>query len=585
MVPMRDGVKLSTDLYFPEGVSGKLPVILVRTPYDKNAWRGRKGAPAERSVGMPAYLFAGLGYVVAVQDVRGKYESEGTYLYHGGHARDGYDATSWIVAQPWSSGKVGTYGCSYLAETQYQQATQRHPNLTAMIPQGAGPVQYRAGGAIEGGAIELAAVVGWFRMLGSKLYYRPPLGTPRDVFLATSSYFRPAPTLPEIDYRPIWSSLPVVDMLKKAGAPPTDFEDIVSRDPTDAWWDKTDKIKPTDRFDVPALHISSWYDSVVGETLSLFNQLRTNAETARGRENQFAIIAPTGHCRSESTTERTMVGHRDVGDARLDHLGIYYRWFEHWLKGVDNGVTARPKLQLYVMGKNQWRDESEWPLARTQFTRYYLRSDGKANSRFGTGSLSVTAPAAEPPDEFIYDPASPVPSVGGNFCTACANSAAVADGAIDQSEVETRQDVLVYTSPVLERGVEVTGPLKAVLYVSSTARDTDFTVKLVDVYPNGVAYNLQEGILRARYRTGFETKVWMKPGEVHQVTIDLHVTSNYFGAGHRIRVEVASSNFPRFDRNLNTGGNNYDETTWVVARNSVHHSAKYPSHLLLPVIP
>ena len=237
------------------------------------------------------------------------------------------------------------------------------------------------------------------------------------------------------------------------------------------------------------------------------------------------------------------------------------------------------------MGKNRWRGESEWPLARTRFTKYYLHSDGRANSRFGTGSLATTEPKAEPPDGYIYDPATPVPTSGGSVCTACAGTAEAESGALDQSEVETRGDVLVYTTPPLQTGVEVTGPLEVVLYVSSSAKDTDFTAKLVDVYPDGTAFNVQDGILRARYRQGMDRTVLLQPGEVYPVRIDLHATSNYFGPGHRIRLEVSSSNFPRFDRNLNTGGNNYDETAWVVARNTVHHSAKYPSHILLPLIP
>lgn len=583
MVPMRDGIRLSTDLYFPEGVTGRLPVIIIRTPYDKNPYRAAP-APGRSPISNPARYFAGHGYIVAVQDVRGKYESEGEFIYAGGDARDGFDFTQWAATQPWSSGKVGAYGCSYLGEVQYQQATLRSPHLFAIIPQAAGPTQYRAGGGINGGALELAAIVGWFRHRGSKIYYRPPPGTSRDVFVRTQQYFRTEPVVPDIDYGPIWNSLPVVDMLRKAGSPPTDFEDFVSSDLNAPWWDQTDYIKETDRFDVPALHINSWYDYGVGETLKLFNQMRVNAESSRGRDNQFAIISPTVHCQSEIATARTMVGRRELGDARFDHFRIYLQWFEHWLHGVDNRVTAMPRLQIYVMGRNVWRGETEWPLTGTEFTRFYFQSDGRAASRLGTGTLSRSPPGNEPSDSYVYDPRTPVPTSGGAVCTACARSQDLADGAVDQSEIETRSDILVYTTEPLAEGVEVTGPLEAVLYVSSSARDTDFTVKLVDVYPDGVAYNIQEGILRARYREGFDRKVWMKSGEVYPIRVSLHATSNYFAAGHRIRVEVSSSNFPRFDRNLNTGGNNFDETTWVVATNTIHHSARYPSHIVLPII-
>ena len=585
MVPMRDGVHLSTDLYFPEGAGDRLPVILVRTPYNKKTWRHDDLAVHTPSYLWPARLFASQGYVVAVQDVRGKFESEGQYLYAGGDARDGFDTTQWMATQPWSSGKVGTYGCSYLGEVQYQQATQRNPHLTAMIPQSAGPMQYRAGGGITGGALELSSLVGWERTNGSKLYYRPPEGTPREVFLESAEYFRPEPVVPDIDYAKIWSSLPIIDMMKKAGAPPTDWNDIVSRDFSDPWWDKTDYIKDTDRFDVPTLHINGWNDYGVAETLHLFVLMSTNAESARGRENQFAIISPTTHCKSELSTAHTMVGQRDLGDARLKYYEIYLRWFDYWLKGTDNSVLKMPKLQIYVMGKNQWHGENEWPLRRTRFTNFYLHSGGGANSRFGDGVLSLSPPLSEKPDEYIYDPKTPVPTTGGALCVACSRSADLVDGALDQSEVETRHDVLVYTSEPLKEGLEVTGPLDLVLYVSSSAPDTDFVAKLVDVYPNGTAYNLQEGILRARYREGFERKVWMKPEEVYEIHINLRATSNYFLPNHRVRLEVTSSSFPRFDRNLNTGGRNYDETTWAIARNSVQHSDAHPSHLVLPVIP
>lgn len=572
MVPMRDAVRLSTDLYFPEHREGdKLPVIMIRTPYDKNTHRRETSA---------ARMFAGQGYLVAVQDVRGKFESEGEYEISAADVNDGSDATDWLAAQPWSNGKVGTYGCSYLGDTQVMQARVRNPRHATMIPQAAGSsIHYRYFGSMEGGVFELAGGFGWFRDSGSKQYLRFPPGALPEA----RKYFNPAPTLPAIpDYRAIWSSLPLVDMMKKAGSTPNDFEAFVSHEPGDPWWDHFGYIKPADRFDVPALQVNSWYDFGVAETLQQFNQFRTNAESARARANQFIIISPAEHCRSELATERTMIGTRDLGDARFGYWDLYLQWFDHWLMGIDNGVTRMPKLRIYVMGRNVWRDEQEWPLARTAFTNYYLQSAGGANSRFGDGVLSVTRPTTQPPDTFTYDPGHPTPSVGGPGC--CAGTSEILTGALDQSDVETRQDVLVYSTPPLSEGVEVTGPLKAVLYVSSSARDTDFTVKLVDVYPDGTAYNIQEAVLRARYREGLTRGVFMEPGGIYRLAIDLHATSNYFGPGHRIRLEVASSSFPRYDRNLNTGGNNFDETTWVVARNTVHHSRAHPSHLILPVI-
>jgi uncharacterized protein len=255
----------------------------------------------------------------------------------------------------------------------------------------------------------------------------------------------------------------------------------------------------------------------VYETLLEFNLLRTNAVSDRARNNQFAVISPTSHCRSEvGTTANTIVGERELGDAQLDCYTIFLQWFDFWLKGIDNGVTKRPKLMLYVMGRNQWRAENEWPLARTQYTKYYLHSDCHANSRWGSGGLSITTPKIEPTGRFTYDPRTPVPSRGGPLC--CTGTPDAAEGSFDQSEVEARNDVLIYTTPELREGVEATGPIKAVLYASSSAKDTDFTVKLVDVYPEGRAFNVQEGILRARHREGFTKKVWMKAGEVYEPT-------------------------------------------------------------------
>lgn len=573
LVPMRDGVKLSTDLYFPEGLGGKLPVILARTPYNKNAAR------ADNSW---ARMFAAQGYIVAVQDTRGKFESEGEYTVSAADTNDGCDAIDWMASQPWSTGKVGTYGCSYLGENQVETAKLRHPNHAAMIPQASGGAR-RYFGAITGGAVELAAGADWFRSSGAKI--RPTLGPTREPagFSQAARYFNLAPQLPPVDWTTIWRALPVIDMVRASGAPPSDWEGFVSHEPNDPWWEQFGYITDTHRFKTPALFLDSWYDYGPADTLTLFNLFQKNNESDLARQNIFAIIGPTTHCVYANEYEQTLVGERLVGDARLDFYGIYLRWFDYWLKGIDNGVTRMPKLQIFVMGRNQWRGENEWPLARTQFTRYYLHSDGRANSRLGTGTISTTAPGSEPPDTYVYDPASPVPSIGGpDFGVPLQGHTA---GAADQAPVEMRNDVLVYTTPPLDRGVEVTGPIEVVLHVSSTAKDTDFTAKLVDVSPDGTAYNVQEGILRARYRQGFDRKVWMKEGEVYEVRVSLSATSNYFAPGHRIRLQVSGSNFPRFDRNLNTGGNNFDETRWVVARNTVHHSARRASHLLLPVIP
>ncbi len=579
MVPMRDGVRLATDFYFPEGAPEPLPVVQIRTPYSKMPHRRENSA---------ARWFASHGFAVAVQDMRGRYQSEGEYFVSRDDRRDGYDMVSWLAEQPWSNGRIGTYGCSYLGENQMQLAATRNPAHAAALPQAAGG-SLRYFGVVFGGVTELAASLGWFRGAGTKVFYRIPPGTPRDVMLQVEEMINPAPNPGELDFQAAWRTLPYIDMLKAAGAPPTDFEAFVSHEPGDPWWDHIGYVNDQDRFDVPALHVNSWYDLGVSETLKLFNLLGDNAESDRGRNNQFAIISPTDHCTSEIATSRTVVGERDLGDARLDYWNIYLRWFDHWLRAEGAGGDAgadfegMPRLQYYLMGANEWRAADSWPVEGTEFRPMYLHSGGSANTRSGDGRLSWEPPATgQPADHFVYDPDDPVPTIGGPVC--CTGTADAPAGGFDQSAVEDRDDVLVYTSEPLTEALEVTGPIELVLHVSSDARDTDFVAKLVDVQPDGTPVNVQEGIQRARYREGYDRKVWMEEGEVYEVRIDLQATANQFLPGHRIRLEVTSSSFPRWERNLNTGGNNYDETEWVLARNTVHHSPGRLSHVMLPIV-
>jgi putative CocE/NonD family hydrolase len=313
----------------------------------------------------------------------------------------------------------------------------------------------------------------------------------------------------------------------------------------------------------------------------MFNQFQQKGLSNKTRNNQFIIIGPSTHCGYPYATENTVVGERELGDARLDFWGIQLNWYDHWLKGVDNGVTDMPKIQYYLMGKNEWRSADQWPLKNTTLKKLYLDSGGQANSRMGDGILTFQPPQAGAVDEFIYDPATPVPSLGGHSCCTGTDTEA---GGYDQSSIEMRNDLLVYTSEVLAEGIEVTGQLEVVLQVSSSAVDTDFTAKLVDVYPDGRAFNVQEGAIRMRHREGLAKKVLMTPGEIYQVHLDLHASSNFFAAGHRIRLEVSSSNFPRWQRNLNTGGNNFDESEWQTATNRVHHAKERLSYVVLPVI-
>jgi putative CocE/NonD family hydrolase len=336
-------------------------------------------------------------------------------------------------------------------------------------------------------------------------------------------------------------------------------------------------------FGVPSLWIASWFDVSTAPNIALFNHVSKNAKDPEVRENQYIIIAPTLHCGYKRATENTIVGELNVGDARLNYDSITYEWHNYWLKGNDNGFLDNfPKVHYYTMGANKWQSSSTFPPTGAEMQTWYLDSEGRANSLFGDGALRMKkAKAGSPPDRFTYDPFNPVPSYGGNVC--CTGNA-VKGGSFDQSQMETRNDILVYSTEPLKEGVEVTGFIETTLYVGSDAKDTDFTIKLIDVHPDGKAYNLDETIFRARYREGYDKEVFMEEGKVYKIEMSPMSTSNYFAKGHQIRIEVSSSNFPRFDRNLNTGGNIYDESEGVQAKNIIYHTERYPSQIRLPIV-
>jgi putative CocE/NonD family hydrolase len=579
MIPMRDGAVLSTDLYFPKGASGKLPVLLNQTMYNKNGWFNPEG------------LFAALikkGFVVAIQDVRGHYESTGRFKYASGRREDGHDTIEWLIRQDWSDQQVGALGCSYQGETVLSIAAINHPNLTVIQPSNPTSGYYTPGRgliAFDGGVFELAQTAGWFGFAGSQIFYGPPEWVDRrEWFLSPAAkLFRQAP---EIDFQksilPLFNTLPTISILERAGIPPTDYEDHL-RDAPDSEFSRTRNwLKTTEETNVPALIIDSWYDYGPAEATKIFNQFREKSQSKKARDNQFLIIGPGGHCQHHSASEKTMVGARDLGDARFPYVDAQVKWFSYWMKGEKNGITDMPAVQYYLMGRNTWEQAEEWPITGTKYQKWFLHSAGNANSRHGDGQLSAETPANEPSDHFEYDPANPVPTLGGHTCC---TGLAEESGGYDQSKIELRDDILVFTSDALKEGIEVTGPIRVVLSVESSALDTDFTAKLLDVYPDGRAFNIQEGALRMRYREGLDHEVLMEPGKTYSVELDLHATSNWFGPGHRIRLDISSSNFPRWERNLNTGENNHTGTEWVKAQNTVHHSAEHPSYLLLPVVP
>jgi putative CocE/NonD family hydrolase len=414
----------------------------------------------------------------------------------------------------------------------------------------------------------------------------------REDLVRLSRYFDLAPEMPGVDWTEALWHLPVKDLMRSVGGPEGIFADpapvatggrMIQRTPNDPAWYRGGLYHDDKAIGVPSFWFMSWYDVSVGPNLALFNHVREKGVDAETRENQFAMVAPVAHCSYTRATENTVVGERSMGDARWDYNELIYAWWDRWLKGEPNDITANlPRVRYYTMGSNEWNTSASWPPEGAESVTYYLESDGRANTLKGDGRLTTRSPAAaETSDSFSYDPMDPVTSYGGNVCC---TGGAIDAGAFDQREMEERSDILVYTTEPLEEGIEVSGTIEVTLFVSSDAKDTDFTVKLLDVYPDGRAFNLDETIQRARYREGYDKQVFMEPGEVYEVSVGPLSTSNFFEAGHRIRIEVSSSNFPRFTRNLNTGGKNYDESVGVVAHNQIHHSSQYPSRIQIPIV-
>jgi uncharacterized protein len=593
MIPMRDGVRIATDVYRPKDTSKKYATIFVRTPYNFNYWDIRNSAPRDLSNELEAVK---RGYAFVEMNERGRFFSEGNYDILGPPLTDGVDEFNWISKQTWSNAKVGTIGCSSTAEWQLAVAAQGNPAYTTFIPQGFGAgvgrvaPYFEQGNWYRGGAVQMLFIAWLYSQQNQVRPMFAPNTTQEDLIRASKS-FDLAPQLPNVDWSKALSHLPAQDILAAVDAPHGIFADrmpvdtggaMIKREPNDPAWYKGGLWHDNMRINIPGFWFMSWYDVSIGPNLAAFNHVRKTASPEIANQ-QYAVIAPTLHCAYKRATENTMIGERSVGDARLNYDELTYAWFDHFLKGENNGVLEKmPRVRYFTMGINKWQSSDTWPPAGAQSMSFFLSSGGKANTMNGDGVLAEAAPATDNPDKFEYDPMNPVPSYGGNVC--CTGNA-ISAGAFDQRKNETRPDVLVYSTEPLKEGVEVSGPIEVTLYVSSDAKDTDFTVKLIDVYPDGRAYNLDETIQRMRYRDGYDKpKVWMESSKVYKVVLSPMVTSNYFEAGHRIRIEVSSSNFPRFDRNLNTGGNNYDETKGVIARNAVHHSRQYPSTLKITVV-
>ncbi|HEY1903761.1 MAG TPA: CocE/NonD family hydrolase [Terracidiphilus sp.] len=595
MVPMRDGKRMQADIYRPKDESKKYPIIFSRTPYNFNYWDVELGAPRDMTTELEAVKH---GYAYIEMNERGRYFSEGDYDILGVPLTDSDDALDWMGGLGWSADKVGLIGCSSTAEWQLNVASRGNKALATFIPEsfgaGVGRVgpYYEQGNWFRGGAVQM--------LFGTWLYDyglqtndgKPnfPAGMSQRALVTAAKSYDLNEHPPAVDWSKALWHLPEKDILAAVGSQhgiyadktPSGQPGMIERTPNDPAWYKGGLWNDSMRINIPGLWMMTWYDVSTGPNLAAYNYVRKTASPDVANE-QYAVIAPMPHCGYKRATEHTIVGEREMGDARLDYDALTFGWFDHFLKGEDNGLLAKtPKVQYYTMGSNKWQSSDTWPPEGAKPVTFYLASGGHANSLNGDGALLTAAEAKDAADKFVYDPMNPVPTHGGGFCCM---GAAYKPGALDQRGMEMREDVLVYSTGPLKEGMEVSGPMDVTLYVSSDAKDTDFTVKVIEVLPDGTAYNIDEDIQRARYREGYDKPpTWMEKDKVYKVTFQPMETSNYFAPGHELRIEVSSSNFPRYDRNLNTGGNNYDESTGVVAHNQIHHSVQYPSSITLSVM-
>jgi putative CocE/NonD family hydrolase len=533
-IPMRDGIRLEANIFRPSG-PGRWPVVLMRTPYGKGIqMTGNNRAFVEH------------GYAVVVEDVRGRHDSDGIFRPFEQEGPDGEDTIAWIARQPWSDGKVGMIGTSYSGFAQWRAALRNPPALKAIFPIVSGYDEYLDRFYSRGGAFKSGHRLLWIAE-NLRDYAAPP------------------------DFAAIVRHLPLRTADRVAAGHTVDWYQRVMDHPSyDGFWRSVSTRDKLDQVRVPVFAVGGWFDNYGQSDLEAFSELRRLGRQAH------VMIGPWPHNMADKFT--TM----DFGrEASVPMRTLQFAWFDHWLKGKDTISNLAPS-RYFVMGDNRWQESAAWPPREAVTTPFYLASKGKANGLFGDGTLEPRRRRwNDTPDQFVYDPKNPVPTRGGAICC---NFRVFPPGPMDQREVERRADVLVYTTGELKKELQVTGPIKVLLYVSSSAPDTDFTAKITDVYPDGASISVTDGILRMRYRNGLDRPELLKTGDTYPIRIDAGVTSIVFRKGHRIRLEVSSSNFPRFDRNPNTGRAVADETELRPARQTLHHGPATPSALLLPVV-
>jgi putative CocE/NonD family hydrolase len=569
---MRDGVTLRANIYRP-GADGNYPVLLTRLPYGKDL-------PLGSSVLDPVRA-ARQGYIVVVQDTRGRFTSEGDWYPLRDEGPDSYDTIEWAAALPGSNGKVGMYGASYFGFTQWAGAIQNPPHLAALFPYVTWADPHN-GVFSRGGALELGIQASWLLETGLDTVLRRERGNPdpRESFRKLVALAGEIDRLPSEGYY----SLPLrtFEPFRRTDLGQS-FFDGIEQPFAPAYAAPSTVLGHHHQVTVPAYNAGGWFDIFLAGTIRNYQEMRARGATPEARQARL-LIGPWSHSNAGHTVGDVAFGYGAAAafiNLQIDFMSLQLRWFDRWLKGIDNGVDREPPVTLFVMGENVWRDEQDWPLERAVPTPFYLHSNGHANTLDGDGSLNLELPGDESADTFVYDPLNPVPTLGG----ALLMPAVYRPGARDQRPIEQRNDMLVYTSAPLERDIEVTGPVTVTLWAATTAPDTDFVARLVDVHPDGFAQNLTDGIIRARYRHGVDTPELLEPGEVYEYVIDLWATSNLFKIGHRIRLDITSSNFPRWDRNPNTGHAIGADTELQSATQTILHTRQHPSHILLPLVP
>ena len=565
---LRDGTITYADVFRPD-TSGRVPALLQRTPYDKASAANRTGT-------LDAIKAAMNGYAVVIQDVRGRYSSDGEFYTFVNEIDDGYDSVEWVASQPWCTGKVGMYGVSYVGATQWLAAKSKPPSLAVIAP-GVTASDYHEGWAWQGGAFELGFNLSW--AVGALIEANWD-NLSRRLLLGPEQQERIIQAKDNLTAG--YQYLPMQDLPDLKGSLAPYYYDWLAHPEYDGYWQRVCIEESHSDISLPAFNFGGWYDIFLGGTIRNFVRMREMGATQEARLGQRLTIGPWVHGGAPINVSGEYNFGTRASAGKLDLQGQMLRYYDYWLKGEDNGVMDEKPVRLFVMGDNVWRFEDEWPLRRAADVNYYLHSGGGANTLTGDGSLSTESPGDEPPDVYVYNPMNPVPTRGGGLCC---DPAFMKSGAYDQRHIEARSDVLVYSTSPLDRDTEVTAPIIVTLYASSSAPDTDFTAKLVDVDQSGYARNLTDGIIRARYRQPRQPASLIQAGQVYEYKIDLWATSNVFKRGHRIRLEISSSSFPRFDRNTNTGEAIGTDSGFVSALQTVYHTSEYSSHVTLPLVP